>query len=386
MSIFDVAGQTKARTPLMFDQESQTNQLIDDEESHLNDRKLREYQFQFIKKLIQSNSNLKFFCVLIAVVLSVTLIQIYIGIMKLQDGSSALLLSNYNVQSLTKDVNVLPIHSHNDEWRKNPFFDALRSGAGSIEADVWYFDKDPDMLFVGHNKVFLEKVKNIDNLYLNHLYNLLEQTNEETRFLSKNEIESSKNGVFYNSPETSLNFYFDIKNENGIPAIKVLEKKLLKFLENGYLTTYDSTTQIFKQGPLTIIITGNAPYEYLSQKELRYMFIDAPLAGLDTEDEAEVIKFGAKYPAKKISITASGSLLELTSSSPRETFFGGLSNGQSSQIQAAISVCHRFGLQIRIWETPHWPVFIRNKVWRQLLDLKTDILNVDDLKGVTGLF
>jgi hypothetical protein len=47
----------------------------------------------------------------------------------------------------TRDVTPIPCHSHNDYWRRVPFWDAIHWGCTSVEADVWFFD---DELFVGY--------------------------------------------------------------------------------------------------------------------------------------------------------------------------------------------------------------------------------------------
>ena len=47
----------------------------------------------------------------------------------------------------TRDVTPIPCHSHNDYWRRVPFWDAIHWGCTSVEADVWLFD---DELFVGY--------------------------------------------------------------------------------------------------------------------------------------------------------------------------------------------------------------------------------------------
>jgi hypothetical protein len=53
----------------------------------------------------------------------------------------------------TRDVTPIPCHSHNDYWRRVPFWDAIHWGCTSVEADVWLFD---DELFVGYVSLFSE--------------------------------------------------------------------------------------------------------------------------------------------------------------------------------------------------------------------------------------
>ncbi|KAH3667296.1 hypothetical protein OGAPHI_002945 [Ogataea philodendri] len=271
------------------------------------------------------------------------------------------------IESLTHDVSIKPIHSHNDEWRRHPLLDALRAGANSIEADCYYRESDPDTILVGHNPSYLSRKANLDAMYLDHLFDLLKQSNAGP------DSRDGKNGIFYTSPETTTYFYVDIKN-NREQLLEVFQHKLQRFLDNDFLTTYNSTSDTFHEGPLTIIVTGDVPYDQISSQELVYTFIDAPLNELVDPEKA------ALYPANKISLFASASLGQLTGSHKAVSLFNGLSSSQLADLDKFIKAAHSINLKTRIWDTPKFTKAIKHKVWKQLIELDSDYLNVDDLR------
>ncbi|KAG7696030.1 hypothetical protein KL930_003698 [Ogataea haglerorum] len=312
------------------------------------------------------------FSLLLALAMSVVALHFYIKTVRLshefEDRIGPRLV---NIDTLTHDVIVKPIHSHNDEWRRHPLVDALRAGANSVEADCFYFPDDPDTIYVGHNSVFLKKELNIDSLYLDHLYDILEKANV------KNDT-SRRNGIFYTAPETTTYFYIDIKN-NGEQLLQALEKKLERFLAKGYLTSYSAEEDEFHEGPLTVIITGDFPYDYISSQKLIYTFIDAPLKDLVDPEKASL------YPASKISIFSSASLSELTGSHKALSLFDGLSAKQLADLEKYISAAHKVGLKTRIWDTPRFTKSIKHTVWKQLIALGSDYLNTDELKEANSI-
>ncbi|MCJ1300285.1 Altered inheritance of mitochondria protein 6 [Hypocenomyce scalaris] len=61
-----------------------------------------------------------------------------------------------------------------------------------------------------------------------------------------------------------------------------------------------------------------------------------------------------------------------------------LSPRQMGLIRGQIRGAHRRGLKVRYWDTPNWPVGLRNHVWDVLVREGVDLLNVDDLRAVKG--
>lgn len=73
---------------------------------------------------------------------------------------------------VTEKVAPVPCHSHNDYWRKDPLFDAIRAGCISVEADVWLIDNKSD-LYVGHDKSSLSSKHTLQKLYIEPLVEIL---------------------------------------------------------------------------------------------------------------------------------------------------------------------------------------------------------------------
>jgi hypothetical protein len=52
-------------------------------------------------------------------------------------------------------------------------------------------------------------------------------------------------------------------------------------------------------------------------------------------------------------------------------------------IRGQIRGAKRRGLKTRYWDLPSWPLGLRNHVWDVLVREGVDVLNVDDLRGVS---
>lgn len=320
------------------------------------------------------------------------------------------LLFNHTVESLTRDVDVKPLHSHNDYWRKSPLFDALGFGFQSIESDVWYFpegytvertvtettkDKKKsrlksyefhnDDIYVGHNQVFLKPEDTLFNMYLSPLYQFL--TDSNPRFESFGDSNQplqhsdSKHGVFYDSPETSLYFWLDFKTDPN-ETYNALLPYLKPFIDKGYLAYYDNEKKEYIQGPIVITITGNLPIELVESEAKRYVFLDAPLRLFNgSGTNADIERF------RDLSVIASGSLEELLG---EEDFlkvkYSDFNSKQRSKLKTFFDDAHSNGLKTRIWGGISWPRQIQQSHLKALFDEGCDLLNVDDLKYASESF
>ncbi|CCH42844.1 hypothetical protein BN7_2389 [Wickerhamomyces ciferrii] len=287
--------------------------------------------------------------------------------------------SENKIELMNKDQNVLPVHSHNDYWRKTPLFEALRLGISSVEADVWGFPNDHDSyqeLYVGHKKLSLSKYKTLNSLYLSNIEALLDDVNSKVSVdqqqgtdATNDTLANGLQGVFYNDPSKSLDLIIDIKT-NGNDTLPLILKNLKPLISKNYLSYYNTTSEKFNKGPLTITISGNIPFEKIQEQNIRYTFIDAPLNDPD---------FSEKFNSTN-SIYGSSSLEKITGSKSA-LGFNGLDDDQKTKIKEVIDIAHAQNIKTRIWDTPNWPVSVRNSVWKDLLELGVDLLNADDLKG-----
>ncbi|KAK6362492.1 Altered inheritance of mitochondria protein 6 [Exophiala oligosperma] len=170
----------------------------------------------------------------------------------------------------TTDVQPLMCHSHNDYWRREPLYQALRAGRTGVEADVWYFD---DQLYVTHTVLGIRQNRTLKNLYLDPLTDILNRQNQLPNFLGP--LDETRNGVFATRPMQTLVLLIDFKNDPQ-RIWRRLESHLSYFRDKKYLTYFNGTAVV--QGPLTIVASGIAPFGRIVQRSTyRDVFYDAPL-------------------------------------------------------------------------------------------------------------
>ncbi|KAI0011116.1 hypothetical protein F4779DRAFT_255931 [Xylariaceae sp. FL0662B] len=271
-----------------------------------------------------------------------------------------------------RDVVPIPCHSHNDYWRKVPLFSALHAGCIGVEADVWLFDDDPK-LYVGHDTAALTPNRTFESLYVNPLVDLLNRTNPQTQFYN-----DTRRGVFDYDPEQTVILLVDLKTDGAKTWPSVLAQ-LEPLRSRGWLTYFEDG--VVNERPVTVVGTGNTPFDLVvANSTYRDAFFDAPLAdmwedpeGSDTASTHQPFTYNATN-----SLYASVSLAEAVG-----TVWGSLSDKQLRTIRGQIKGAHRRELKVRYWDTPGWPIGLRNKVWHTLIEEGADILNVDDLRSAS---
>lgn len=294
---------------------------------------------------------------------------------------------NHSIESLTRDVYVKPLHSHNDYWRHQPLFDALLVGAKLVEADIFCFEigyevervvidgtsgerrietskfKD-DEIYVGHNQVFLDPQNTLDNLYLNPIFDFLRFSNPN--FSREAELVEPRkwHGIYWNQPEESLLLWFDFKTNAEI-TYKRIKSYLQRFIDHDFLSYYDVEKNQFVEGPITLTITGNLPETLVENEKKRYFFLDAPLSKLDEKWSS-------------LSRVASGSLeliIGKTSKLNRLPF----SDTDKSKLDQAFARAHALGLKTRVWGDVTWPDLVLYSHLGDYYKLGGDLLNADNL-------
>lgn len=326
------------------------------------------------------------------------------------------------VESLTRDVHIKPIHSHNDYWRKRPLLDALLYGCNSVEADIWHFDHDFTVktttastarfshknVYVGHNQVYLRPENTVEAMYLDPLFGFVDSANK--RF-SAPLAARTPFGVFYNAPEAPLYFWLDLKTE-GRELYDQMRARLERFVERDYLAYYDRATGAHVAGPIVITLTGNVPWEMLeAEKEqsdvngeigeigktgeigengktgatgesIRYFYGDCPLHQMENATDAQMERFARQC------VFASALLAQLIGEDgrTRAARSGQFDPDQSKALARAFARAHQYGLKTRIWGGVEWPVQVRAAHWGELWKLGCDLLNADDLETAATVF
>ncbi|KAL1957023.1 hypothetical protein VTO42DRAFT_6400 [Malbranchea cinnamomea] len=269
---------------------------------------------------------------------------------------------------LTRDIIPKPVHSHNDYWRTVPFYSALAAGCISIEADVWLYD---DVLYVGHDQSSLTPLRTFESLYIEPILDVLRGQNPTNEFLS----EPTRNGVFDTSTSQTLYLFVDLKTDGHKTWPRVVEA-LQPLRDAGYLTRVENN-ETYIPGPVTVIGTGNTPLDLVAPVADRDYFFDAPLAELDSPKFKDITRLISPIASTSFA-RAVGDL-----SGDDEEF---LDTKQLETIRSQISTAKERNIGARYWQTPGWPIRLRNAVWRTLLREGVALLNVDDLEATEEYF
>ncbi|KAJ5046799.1 uncharacterized protein L3040_004024 [Drepanopeziza brunnea f. sp. 'multigermtubi'] len=309
----------------------------------------------------------------------------------------------------TRDIQPIACHSHNDYWRRVPLFSALRNGCTSVEADVWLFDDAAPELYVGHNRASLTRNRTFASLYIDPLVKILEGQNAGTDFSSNNNDNGTRrNGVFDVDPAQTLTLLIDVKTA-GPETWPAVLAQLQPLRDRGWLS-FVSDGELHTR-PVTVVGTGNTPFDLLTRNSTyRDAFFDAPLDIMwetplppspsppsPPHDNPPCAATPPSHPSSSpqdqghTGTTPSSSFTPLNSyyaSAPfsravGRTWRGRLTPKQIATIRGQVRGAHRRGLKVRYWDTPSWPMGLRNHVWDVLVREGVDVLNVDDLRGVS---
>ena len=170
-------------------------------------------------------------------------------------------LSRY--EHFSRDIEPVPCHSHNDYLRRVPLYQALEAGCINVEADIWLQDDEKSFkdLYVDHSLKELEPLATLKKLYVNPLVSILKHQNAHFGIHNFKNLEQPY-GVFYKSPDTSLVLLLDF-NTDAEETWLIVQEQLEPLRKRGMLTTWNGTTGIITQRPVTVVGTGNAPFDLI---------------------------------------------------------------------------------------------------------------------------
>ena len=308
-------------------------------------------------------------------------------------------LSNDEVEQLTADVHPFMCHSHNDYWRREPLFQAIRAGCTGVEADIFSFN---DELYVAHTHSGIRLNRTLKTLYLEPLMEILEQKNKLPDFFGPGVlVNKGQIGVFDTNPKQSLVLLIDFKNKPD-EIWHQLDALLTPFRDKKYLTYFSADLEGVVHGPLTVVLSGRrVPFTRIFQNSSTYrdVFYDAPLANLtalpppyhDPESESydDISTPASDEPARLE--PNSGAIYNPFNSYYASTsfirsigypFHSSLTQSQLNMIRIQIRTAHAMGLKVRYWGIPAWPIGVRNYLWRVLVREGVDYLSVDDIEDV----
>ena len=182
-------------------------------------------------------------------------------------------------------------------------------------------------------------------------------------------------GVFDTDRNQTLYFFIDAKT-SGPETFKAIISALEPLRKEGFLTTVKDN-EIVTNGAITIIGTGNTPYDMVGPVVDRDYFFDANLETLDDPENQDITSV--------ISPIASGQFTRAMGSIAPEAD-PILNDKQMSTLRAQIATAKERGIGARYWETPYFPIRTRNLVWRALLHEGVALLNADELDSVSEYF
>lgn len=247
-------------------------------------------------------------------------------------------------------------HSHNDYWRKEPLFSALKTGCIGIEADVWFVDGD---LWVGHEEQELKPGATFTRLYVDPLVEHLEERNT----FSPADGWTTR-GVYGSDPEQTVALVIDLKSESH-DTWPVVLAQLAPLRERGWLSHVRDGKVHYR--PITVVGSGATDFETLTvNSTYRDTFFDAPLDALeDSPYDATNSYYASVSFAEHLGLSLTGYL----------------TGSQMEKLRRAVAEARSRGLKARYWESPAWALNVRDRVWRTLSDEGVDIVNVDDLQS-----
>jgi hypothetical protein len=268
-------------------------------------------------------------------------------------------------------------------------YDAILAGCTSVEADIWFLPSSPTELYVGHLRESLTPSRTLSAMYIDPLVELLEAMNNKrgaSLYRSAHDEgeegasqKQGKLGVFDTDPTQVLTFLIDFKTK-GVELLPRLMKALEPLREKDFLVKWDGEQII--PNPIVVVATGDFPFEDILALGARDIFADAPLEFLTTNADNED-KGLYKYNRTN-SLYASMSLEKLLDGErPTEDVLQG---AVGKKIDAQIAEAKTRGLKARYWETPAWPIGVRNSIWKGLWEKGVGVLNVDDLEGAKGFW
>ena len=259
-----------------------------------------------------------------------------------------------------------------------PLYDALAAGCTGVEADVWLKDND---LLVGHSTGSLTSTRSLKSLYIDPLTSILSHQNpppasqNTTTPTNSTTSGASVNGIFETNPVASLTLLIDVKSD-GATTLPTILQQLEPLRSRGFLTHFNGSAII--PGPITVVGSGNNPFDLLTHNTTyRDFFFDAPLSqfwgnGTNPSSNASLYTAENSYYASVDFMAAIG-----------KPWHGTLVPQQVDMIARQAAAAAKRGLKARYWNTPAWPVGLRDHIWDVLVKEGVGMLNVDDLEGAS---
>ncbi len=236
-------------------------------------------------------------------------------------------------------------HAHNDYQHEQPLGDALSHGFASVEADVWILPGLGNELYVAHDFVDIRLDRTLRALYLNPLAARV----------------AANGGRVYADDAATVQLLVDIKSDAENTYAEIADQ--LDDYRNMLTCVVDGE---LRQGAVTVVLSGNRPYDTLKAQRDRCAFYDGRSGDLGSDDPASLIPL----------------ISDSWSSQFGWTGYGAMPAEERARLAAFVAQAHAAGRRVRFWATPDAAGAAREAVWTALLDAGVDHLNTDDLAGL----
>ncbi len=224
-------------------------------------------------------------------------------------------------------------HSHNDYEQPRPFWEAYQHGFGSIEADIFLLNEEPELLVAHTPEEITQKKRRLDSLYLLPLAQCLRK----------------HNGYPFADTTKKLQLLIDI-NTTAAPALEKLMETLKRYPE----LTHNPMVRF--------TISGNRPAPDSFRLYPSYIVFDAELKK-DYDGQA----------LQKVTLM-SADLKNYTSWKGT----GPLPLKDSLSLKAVIHKAHALNKPVRFWGAPDTPY-----AWHILMGMGVDYINTDRIDALS---
>ena len=241
------------------------------------------------------------------------------------------------IEREAKDIICKRGHAHNDYLHERPLLDAVDNGFCSAEADVFLIN---GKLLVAHTIFGLRPSRTLESMYLQPLKQLVE-----------------KNSGSVHGDGTPFTLLIDIKN-NGVETYRTLDALLNKYAD--IFTMVDDG--VAKQGSVVAIVSGDRPTQAIESDRTRFVGIDGRMSDLNSTKSVDLMPLISDKWSKHFQWRGDGEFPE----------------SEKQKLTGIVSQVHAAGRRIRFWATPDKP-----SVWKVLDDAGVDLINTDDLVGLS---
>lgn len=228
-------------------------------------------------------------------------------------------------------------HAHNDYLHPRPLLDALDKGFCSVEADIFLVE---GKLLVAHSALELSPDRTLTSLYLDPLRERV-----------------GRNGGSVYGDGKPITLLIDLKSD-GQSTFLALNKLLSEYAD---VFSWNENGERHP-GAVNAIVSGNRPIDTITAASPRFAGIDGRLSDLASDVPADLMPLISDNWTSHFKWRGTSEI----------------SAEELAKLKQTIAQIHAKGRLVRFWATPDNPA-----VWKVLRDAGADMINTDDLVGLS---